>query len=147
MSSIQLLLSLSSLLLRVSSQNPCQGDQFRRNISAVPGDSVFLDCSLSHCPPPARITWLRSDSPEEVRYPLVSNHPVTFTLENAMPEESGWYICETDLYVSFVYINISLPPPPPSPGARSIVSLMRPAPPERKTETPAPGNQPGEAGV
>ena len=55
-----LLLSFSSLLLTVSSETVCLGDQFRRNVSVVAGDSVSLDCSLSHCPPPTRITWLRS---------------------------------------------------------------------------------------
>ena len=79
----------------------------------------------------------RSDSPADVRYPLVSSHPTSFTLENAMPEESGWYICETDLYMSFVYINITIPLPPPIPQRpRNIVNLI--TPPERKTDTPAP---------
>ena len=104
--------------LSTSSARQCTGPQFRPNMSLVPGDSVELDCHLPACPPPSRITWLRSDSPEDVRYPLVSDIPGIFTLVNAMPEETGWYICETDLYQSFVYLNIVFnthPPPPPPP--------------------------------
>ena len=124
----------------------CAGPQFGANISLVAGDSVELDCSLPSCPPPSRITWLRSDSPEEEspRFPLVSSHPVIFTLDNAGPEETGWYICETDYYQSYVFVNIvtnintntNTPPPPPPPRPsllRNIVSSRSPA-----TSSPAP---------
>ena len=93
-----------------------------------------------------------------MRYPLVSHHPVTFRLENAMPEESGWYICETDLYQSYVYLNISVsqPPPPPSPPfppspkppppVKNVFELITTAPPVRQTvkETPVSHNLRGE---
>ena len=81
-----------------------------------------------------------------------------------MPEESGWYICETDLYQSFVYLNISVaqPPSPPSPispisptppppPVKNVFKLITTAPPVRQTvkETPAPvsHNLRGEAPV
>ena len=129
-----LLLSLSTTSARL-----CTGPQFRPNMSLLAGESVELDCHLPDCPPPSRITWLRSDSPEEVRFPLVSDQPGIFTLHNAMPEESGWYICETDFYQSFVYLNILIsthpappPPPPPQPPVlRNFVTTRTPP-------TPAP---------
>merc|ERR1711953_1487949 len=130
--------------LSTSSARQCTGPQFRPNMSLVPGDSVELDCHLPACPPPSRITWLRSDSPEDVRYPLVSTHPVIFTLHNAMPEETGWYICETDYYQSYVYVNIVIntpphppfPTPPPTPKFRKMVSSTTPA---RPTPVPEVG--------
>ena len=73
------------LCLTTSSARQCTGPQFRPNMSLVPGDSVELDCHLPACPPPSRITWLWSDSPEDVRYPLVYDLPGIFTLVNAMP--------------------------------------------------------------
>ena len=113
----------------------CTGPQFRANISLVPGDTVELDCSLPSCPPPSRITWLRSDSPEDVRYPLVSNHPVIFTLDNAMPEETGWYICETDYYQSYVYVHIAINTPQPQPSLLRKIVASSTTPP---TSPPAP---------
>ena len=76
-----------------------------------------------------------------------------------MPEESGWYICETDLYQSYVYLNISVsqPPSPPSPisptppppPVKNVFKLITTAPPVRQTvkETPVSHNLRGEAPV
>ena len=76
-----------------------------------------------------------------------------------MPEESGWYICETDLYLSFVYLNISvsqppsppspISPPPPPPPVKNVFELITTAPPVRQTvkETPVSHNLRGEAPV
>ena len=79
-----------------------------------------------------------------------------------MPEESGWYICETDLYQSYVYLNISVshPPSPPSPPSpisptpppppvKNVFKLTTTAPPVRQTvkETPVSHNLRGEAPV
>ena len=137
------MISLHYLLVLVSLSPSwarlCTGPQFRANLSLVPGDSVELDCSLPSCPPPSRITWLRSDSTEEVRYPLVSNHPVIFTLDNAMPEETGWYICETDYYQSYVYVHIAINTPQPQPSVlRKIVASSTAPPPPPPAPVVAP---------
>ena len=56
---------------------------------------------------------LQAGSPGSVTFPLVSDQPDIFTLSNAIPEESGWYICGQRPLLQGQYLGLPSSPKTP----------------------------------
>merc|ERR1711892_1282596 len=83
----------------------CSGTNYQANITTDVGSDLSLSCPVAACPIHS-ITWLRADTLQAGRYPLVSNHPMQFGIKSLMPEDSGWYWCVSDGYQSGLFVDV-----------------------------------------
>merc|ERR1712106_1289068 len=83
----------------------CSGTNYQANITLDVGSDLSLSCPVAACPIHS-ITWLRSDTLQAGRYPLVSSHPMQFGIKSLMPEDSGWYWCVADGYQSGLFVEV-----------------------------------------